>query len=109
MTNDIKRAYFYAAAKREIYIEIPDEDQEPGDKDKVGKLNLSLYGTRDAAQNWSEEVAKCMEAIGFKKGLSSACNFHHRIRDISTTVHGDDFTSTGTGKDLQWLKGELEK
>ena len=25
-----------------------------GDEDKVGKLDFSLYGTRDAAQNWAQ-------------------------------------------------------
>ena len=46
---DVKRAYFYARARRPVYIEIPIEDYEPGDELRVGKLNLSLYGTRDAA------------------------------------------------------------
>ena len=50
MTNDVKRAYFYAPVTRPIYIIIPPEDQQLGDEDKVGQLNLSLYGTRDAAR-----------------------------------------------------------
>ncbi len=44
MTNDVKRAYFYAPATRPIYIMIPDEDFEEGDEGMVGKLNLSLMG-----------------------------------------------------------------
>ena len=51
---DIKRAYFYAPAKRQVFIEIPEEDKEAGDEDRVGRLQLSLYGTRDAAQNLYE-------------------------------------------------------
>ena len=109
MTNDIKRAYFDAAAKREIYIEIPHEDKEPGDEWRVGRLNLSLYGTRDAAQNWSETVSQCLLAIGFKKGLSSACNFYHKVRNMSSTVDGDGFTSTGIDGNWRWLQQELEK
>ena len=35
-------------------MEIPMEDLEPGDEMMVAKLNLSIYGTRDAAQNWTE-------------------------------------------------------
>ena len=42
MSNGIKRAYFYAAATRPIYIAIPQEDWEPGDEDRVGLLNPSL-------------------------------------------------------------------
>ena len=48
---DVSRAYFYAKCKRPLYIEIPMEDWEAGDEERVGRLNLSLYGTRDAAQN----------------------------------------------------------
>ena len=32
MSNDVKRAYFYAPATRPIYIRIPDEDKEVGDE-----------------------------------------------------------------------------
>ena len=48
---DVSRAYFYAPAKRSIYIEIPLEDLEVGDENKVAQLDLSFYGTRDAAKN----------------------------------------------------------
>ena len=51
MAVDVKRPYFCAPARREIYIEIPMEDWQPGDESRVAKFNLSLYGTRDAAQN----------------------------------------------------------
>jgi len=57
---DISRAYFQAAAIRDVYVELPDEDAEPG---MCGKLIKSMYGTRDAAQNWGEEYAKFMVEI----------------------------------------------
>ena len=44
MSNDIKRAYFYAPSTRPVYIKIPAEDMEEGDEGRVGVLNLSLYG-----------------------------------------------------------------
>ena len=43
---DIRRAYFYAKAKRDVYIKLPDEDAQEG---MCGKLDLSMYGTRAAA------------------------------------------------------------
>ena len=54
LSSDIKRPYFYAKAVRPVFIEIPIEDRQPGDEHKIGKLNLSLYGTRDVAQNWQK-------------------------------------------------------
>ena len=80
---DVKRAYFYAPARREIYIHIPIEDRMPGDKERVGILDFSLYGTRDAAQNWAKEVEKFLVGIGFRQGKASPCNYYHPIKDLS--------------------------
>ena len=65
MSTDVKRAYFYAPAVRPIYVIIPEEDRQPGDEDMVGQLNLSLYGTRDAALNWSEHYSKVLTGCCF--------------------------------------------
>ena len=73
MSVDVRRAYFDAKATRPVYIEIPIEDFEPGDEDKVARLNLSLYGTRDVAQNWAKEYTTFLEECGFKTGLASPC------------------------------------
>merc|ERR1712015_131224 len=45
---DVRRAYFHAKARRELYVALPAEDREEG---KCGKLLKAMYGTRDAAQN----------------------------------------------------------
>ena len=44
-----------------------------------------------------------MVSQGFEKGKASPCNFFHPERKIATTVHGDDFTSTGPESELKWL------
>ena len=103
MSNDVKRAYFYAPTTRPVYIAIPAEDWEHGDDQRVGLLNLSLYGTRDAAMNWTLKFTKFLEKLGFRTGTASPCNFYHDVRKVSLTVHGDDFTSTGNEGNLQWL------
>ena len=46
---DIKKAFFHALARRTVYVALPPEDSEPG---MCGLLRKSMYGTRDAAQNW---------------------------------------------------------
>ena len=108
MSVDIKRAYFYAKARRAVYIEIPQEDREAGDEWKVGKLNLSLYGTRDAAQNWAAEYTATLCNAGFVVGRASPCNFHHPEWKVCTTVHGDDFTATGPETGLLKMRKALE-
>jgi len=107
MVNDVKRAYFYAPAQRPIFVEIPLEDKESGDEPMVAQLNLSLYGTRDAAPNWADSYTKVLRDIGFEVGKGSPCNFYHAQRKISMSVHGDDFTSTGPEQSLRWLDAQL--
>ena len=68
MSNDVSRAYFYAPTTRAIYIEIPQEDWEPGDEMRVAKLNQSLYGTRDAAMNWSKKYTDVMVGVDLRGG-----------------------------------------
>ena len=56
MINDVARAFFEAPVTRDVRIEIPNEDKTEDDwkQDMVGKLNMSLYGTRDAASNFQK-------------------------------------------------------
>ena len=66
MINDVARAFFEAEATRQLCIEIPEEDRTELDDqlDQVGWLKKSLYGTRDAATNWQEEIARSMKKWG---------------------------------------------
>ena len=77
MINDVARAYFYAMATRDIYVEIPAEDEQAG-PDMVGKLRRCLYGTRDAATNWQTTLSDQLEAIGFKRGKAFPSVFVHK-------------------------------
>ena len=109
MVNDVRRAYFFAPARRELYIEMPMEDRQPGDEDRVARLNLSMYGTRDAARNWAFEYASVLKDMGFTQGKASPCHFHHCTRNIRTVVHGDDFLSVGPQEELKRMKMQLEE
>ena len=109
MSIDVKRSYFYAFARRQIYIEIPIEDWEPGDEHKVAKLNLSLYGTRDAALNWTEEYTSRLIALCFTAERATPCNFWHEERELFVTVHGDDFTIVRPMEFLEWQSADLKR
>ena len=109
MKIDVKRAYFYAKATRPIFISIPKEDFETGDEQNVAQLNLSLYGTRDAAKNWTATFTEFLVNSSFTAGLCSPCNFHNAAKDMAVTVHGDDFTCTGSRSSLAWFKGRMEE
>ena len=72
MAVDVKRAYFYAPATRDLFVKIPKEDKEDGDEGMVAKLKLSLYGTRDAALKWANTYTEFLEELGFTRGRGAA-------------------------------------
>ena len=98
MVNDVARAPFEAPAIRNVCVEIPKEAKTEADvrHDKVGQLSMSMYGTRDAAMNWQEEVAKEMRKLGFQRGRYNSCLYYHETRNLRTFLHGDDFATVGT-------------
>ena len=89
------------------FVEICDEDKEPGDEDMCGELLVSMYGTRPAANNWQKCYTTLLVSNGFVGSRACACIFRHHDRDIDVMVHGDDFISTADGEDLLWLEGLL--
>ena len=108
MINDVRRAYFYAQASRNLFIELPNEDPRKS-ADVVGRLKLCLYGTRDAAKSWQRTLTDHLLKIGFTKGRGHVSVFHHAARGIKTLVHGDDYCSAGPQEGLDWLCDELKK
>ena len=109
MINDVARAFFEAPVERDVCVELPEEDKEEGEEDMVGKLEMSLYGTRDAAINFQREVSKFMRSIGFRQGKYNPCTYWHPERDIKTLVHGDDFVSRMRRQDVTWLRKKMEQ
>jgi hypothetical protein len=108
---DVKKAHFWAMAERISHIELPWEyKQLHGLKgDMVGRLLRTMRGRRDAASLWEKLVAKKMKSLGFKQGMCTPCAFWHPVRDIRTTVRGDNLASLGARADLDWLEKELSK
>ena len=69
---DFKRAYLSVKTSRDIIVQLPDEDYEPG---MCAKLNKAMYGTRDAAYIWEDEYMGLMRSIGLAPGVSPPCIF----------------------------------
>jgi len=64
MINDVARAFFEADMRKELCVELPEESRIEGEGDMVAYLIKSLYGTRDAAANFQEDVKRFMEGAG---------------------------------------------
>ena len=105
---DVSRAFFYAPVGKPTYVEVPDE--EGVDKTLYcGRLNFSLYGTREAPRNWHKTYSKQFEGMGYEQGTSSPCLFFHKGKDIPAYVHGDDYAVTGTRREMKALEKEIKK
>ena len=72
-----------------------------------GLLLRHMFGTRAAADGWQEEYSTVMIKLGFAQGDASPNVFRHYERQITTSVHGDDFTSSGPPDALDWLEAAL--
>ena len=97
---DVRRAYFYAKARRTVYIELPEGDGGGPGSRQCGLLRKSLYVTRlyvtrDAAQNW--ECDDCESGT-----LSGALvnNDIHVPPSFAVEVVGD-----GEPSDSSWVFG----
>ena len=86
---DVRRAYFCARARRKVFVELAPEDYQPDDEHMCGLLRYSLYGTRDAAQNWEEELASTLSSLKLTRGSAYPCVWRGHIKgeDIIATVH----------------------
>ena len=109
MINDVSRAFFEAPMKMDMCVEIPEEAREEGEGDMVGLLKMSLYGTRDAAANFQQEVRKVMVKFGFTVGKYNVSTYFHKTKNLKTLVHGDDFVTTGSREGTRWFKEALGK
>jgi len=74
-----------------------------------GRVNKSMYGARDAAQNWEVAYSQFMETVGFKPGKASPCLFFHPERKIRVVVYGDDFTALAEESQLNWFKAKINE
>ncbi|MDE0779072.1 MAG: hypothetical protein OSB43_22550, partial [Nocardioides sp.] len=106
---NILRAYFNASTdgSEPTYVALPPE--HPGHaQGRCGLLKKHMYGTRAAADGWQQEYSGFLKSVGFIQGTASPCIFVHSTRNLSTSVHGDDFTSVGPKLELDWLESALE-
>ena len=89
------------------YVAFPQE-HEDFSKGMCGLLKKHMYGTRAAADGWQQEYSGFLKSIGFVQGTASPCVFVHTLKNVATSVHGDDFTSVGPKDALDWLEVSLE-
>jgi len=87
---DVKCAFLYGAARRRIYIELPEQDPRHGGS-CVGLLSKAMYGTRDAPLIWRSTVDLMMRGLGFVASMLQPAVYYHEAKQIRVMTHVDDF------------------
>ena len=101
LSTDVKGRYSDSLGSRPLYMEISVKDREHGDGDRVGRHNLFVHGTRDAAIRWQAAGMNMLEAVGFTRGRGSLCNSNHTGRSIVPTAHRADFAAAAHTQELK--------
>lgn len=109
MVNDIGRAFFHAPAKRRVYVQLPGEDRQDGERQMCGRLNFSMHGTTDVAQNEFDAYSQHLVEVCSKQGRASPCTLHQQEEAVRIHVHGGDYVSTGRLEQIQRLREQPEK
>ena len=82
---DISRAHFMPKARRELYVELPDEDPMK-QKGCVGLLLRSMYGRQDASNLWQEDYTETFAQRGYMPGRSNPAVFHSHRGDFFSVL-----------------------
>ena len=108
---DVRRAFFYAPARRGVFVELPPKDYQAGDEHICGLLQYSLYGTRDAAQNGEEGSASTLSDPKLTRGVACPCVWRGHIKGehVVATVHGGDITIGGERSAVELLIRKMSR
>ena len=105
---DISRAHFYGTPKRNIFVQLPEEEGVDTTQE-CGLLCKSMYGTQDAPAIWQDHYSSVLKDAGWKRGKSNGAVFYHPELDANILVHGDDFLCLGDEDAQQKLDEVLRK
>ena len=67
MACDISRAFFHAEARPDIYVELPEEDQVPGQY-PVGEVEISIVRDNRSSCSMAEGSIKAPDTDRFQAG-----------------------------------------
>ena len=110
---DVKSAYLHPKIKEEIYFEQPQGFEKVDEKGSklVCRLNKSIYGLKETAKNWYEELSTFLIQQNFQKSKNHYCLFSKKENDRKLFVLSwvDDLVIAGSKtQDIEELKITLE-
>jgi len=107
---DVKTAFLNEKMDKEMYIKLP-VGAEPGDADDVRRLNMALYGTKQAGRLWGIKLNKDLNAIGAARSRVDPClyTWNHSINGlVHILVYVDNLIVAGQSLDgVQLVKASV--
>lgn len=70
---DAISAFLNSDLKEEIFLELPEGYDEERSNGKVARLRKAIYGLKQSARCWSDEVKMKFSAMNFKQNPHDAC------------------------------------
>jgi hypothetical protein len=108
---DIIQAFLHAKVEREVYVRQAPGTVDPLHPNWVWKLNKSLYGLKEAALLWFNELSGFLLSQGFTKSPGDNCLFAKFGTDfmILINLHVDDFAiSHNNNNEYERLKALVD-
>jgi len=94
---DVKTAFLNAKMDKEMYIKLP-EDVEDGESGESCRLNLALYGTKQAGRLWGMKLDKELKEMGASRSPVDPCvyEWNHPVHGrVFILVYVDDLIVAG--------------
>lgn len=106
---DAIAAFLNSDLKKEIYLELPEGYEVKKANGKVARLRKALYGLRQSAQCWSEEVKQKFGEMNLKQNPHNECLWYRKRanrRETLIYLHVDDMATTRD--DIEVIKAALK-
>ncbi|UYV69328.1 hypothetical protein LAZ67_6003255, partial [Cordylochernes scorpioides] len=96
---DVKAAYLNGNIENTIFMEQPDGFVQ--DRNKVCKLNKSIYGLPISGRSWYEKFSQVLHDCGLEKLKSDPCLFKWKNEDkyFYVGIYVDDFITVSDSED----------
>jgi transposase InsO family protein len=107
---DVKTAFLHGKIDADVYVAAPVGQNPNGDL--VAKLDKAVYGTKQGAKCWNEEISTHMKSLGFKASYKDQCVWlrNRGGKEMVVLMHVDDQAISGNDMDeIKEFKASLER
>ena len=93
---DAEQTFVLSTLEEDVFMQLPQGCGEMSGK--IGRLNRSLYGLKQASRSWHNHLVTHMNSLGFGQSPADACVIRlieSGSVSIATAVHVDDIFAVG--------------